>query len=86
MFSPNWVTLDHRKKVAWAKIDRDLFGFRLLRHHRHHGRMRSDHPILRLLLPVHHQSPQGQKTAAASIRANYAFERITETLGQGPIL
>ena len=26
MFSPNWVTLDHRKKVAWAKIDRDLFG------------------------------------------------------------
>ena len=40
---------------------------RILRHHRHRRRMRADRPLLRFLLPLHHEGPQGQEAPAPGL-------------------
>lgn len=41
----------------------------LLRPHRRGGRRRPDHPVLRLLLLVHHESSQGKEAQSARVSA-----------------
>lgn len=49
------------------ELDLPLLLRGLLRHHRHRSRLRPDDPLLRFLLPLRHQGPQGKENSTSGL-------------------